>query len=140
MSDLPPPSPAPQLPPETPRATSDNSWALLIHLSALLHFLGATFPGANVVGPLVLWIIKRNDSAYLDEVGKRVLNFQISWAIYFALMWVAIAVLVWVLVGFLLIPIVGIMSIVWLIITIIGAIKESNGEAYRYPATIQFLK
>jgi uncharacterized Tic20 family protein len=141
MSDLPTPQPPePPLPPETPRATNENSWALLIHLSALLHLLGATFPGANVVGPLVLWLIKRNDSPYLDEVGKRVLNFQISWAIYFAIVWAAIAILVWILVGFLLIPVAVIMAIVWLIITIIGAMKESNGEPYRFPWTIQFLK
>jgi uncharacterized Tic20 family protein len=54
--------------------------------------------------------------------------------------WAAIAILVWILVGFLLIPVAVIMAIVWLIITIIGAMKESNGEPYRFPWTIQFLK
>ena len=134
MTDLPQPNSTP------PTATSENSWALLIHLSALLHLLGATFPGANVVGPLVLWLIKRGDSAYLDDVGKRVLNFQISWAIYFAITWAAIGVLVFVLVGFLLMPLAAILAIAWLVITIIGAIKESNRERFEFPWTIQFLK
>jgi uncharacterized Tic20 family protein len=134
MSDLPPPSVDP-----APRASNENTWALLIHLSALLHLLGATFPGANVVGPLILWLIKRGESAYLDEVGKRVLNFQISWAIYFAVLWAAIGVLVFVLVGFLLMPAVAILAIAWLILTIVGAIKETNGERYEFPWTIRFL-
>lgn len=128
------------LPPLPPRATTDHTWALVIHLSALLHLLGGTFPGVNVVGPLVLWLWKRSESSYLDEVGKRVLNFQISWAIYFAVLYAAIAVLIWVLIGFVLIPVVAIAAIAWLVITIIGAIKESNGEPYSFPATIQFLK
>jgi uncharacterized Tic20 family protein len=130
MNDLPPLS---SPPPEVPPATSDNSWALLIHLSALLHLLGATFPGANVVGPLVLWLIKRGESPYLDDVGKRVLNFQISWAIYFALAWASIFAVV----GFVLLPLA---AIAWLIFTIIGAIRESNREPYRFPLAIQFLK
>jgi uncharacterized protein len=135
MSDLPP------LPPsDASRISSDNTWALLIHLSALLHLVGATFPGANVVGPLILWLIKRHESPYLDEVGKRVLNFQISWAIYFAILWALTAVLVWVLIGFFLLPVIGILAIAWLVITIIGAIKESNREPYRFPWTIEFLK
>ncbi len=121
-------------------AGRDHTWALVLHLSALLHLLGATFPGVNVIGPLVIWLARRAESPYLDEVGKRVLNFQISWAIYFALLYAATAVLVWILIGFLLVPVAAIAMVVWLILTIVGAIKESNGEAFRFPLTIQFLK
>lgn len=128
------PSLPPTPPPPAPVSTGDDhTWALVLHLSALLHLLGATFPGANIVGPLVIWLIKKPQSPYLDEVGKRVLNFQISWAIYFAVLWL----LVFALIGFLLLPIA---AIAWLIFVIVGAIKESNREPYQFPLTIQFLK
>ena len=140
MSEENPPLPPPSLPPqpsvsiEPPASTSeDHTWALVLHLSALLHLLGASFPGVNIVGPLVIWLIKKPDSPYLDEVGKRVLNFQISWAIYFAVLWLSLFVII----GFVLLPI-G--FIAWLAFTIIGAIKESNREPYDFPLTIQFLK
>ncbi|MGH8046575.1 MAG: DUF4870 domain-containing protein [Chthoniobacterales bacterium] len=136
MSDeiLPPESSTPPPPPpEAPPAMKDNSWALLIHLSPLLCLFGGTFPGLSIIGPLVLWLIKRADSAYLDEVGKRVLNFQISWMIYFVIAWASFFVLI----GFILLPVV---AIAWLVYTIIGAVRESNREPYRFPLTIQFLK
>jgi uncharacterized Tic20 family protein len=130
MNDLPQPS---SPPPDAPPATSENSWALLIHLSAFLHLLAGTFPIANVIGPLVLWLIKRGESPYLDGVGKRVLNFQISWAIYFALIWTStLALIGWVLLPF--------AAIAWVIFTIIGAIRESNRQPYHFPLAIQFLK
>lgn len=127
MSELPSP------PPEAPRVTNENSWALLIHLSPLLCLLVGTFPGLSVVCPLIVWLIKRGESAYLDGVGKRVLNFQISWMIYMVAAWISILALV----GFLLVPA---LAIAWLIFTILGAVKESNNEPYQFPLTIQFLK
>lgn len=135
MSDsLPPLPPEPAIVPASDSAL--RSWALAIHLSALLACLGVT----NVVGPLVIWLIKRPESAYLDEVGKRVLNFQLSWLIYFVAGSLAAFVLSFVLIGFLLIPLLGIGAVAWLVITIIGAIKESNGEPYKFPFTITLLK
>jgi len=135
MSDsLPPLPPEPALV-STPDS-AERSWALAIHLSALLALLG----GTNVVGPLIIWLIKRPESPYLDEVGKRVLNFQLSWLIYFVAGSLAAFVLSFVLIGFLLIPLIGIAAIAWLVITIIGAIKESNGEPYKFPFTIALLK
>jgi uncharacterized Tic20 family protein len=135
MSDSMPP-----LPPEPPLVSAPDSaqrsWALAIHLSALLALLGCT----NVVGPLILWLIKRPESAYLDEVGKRVMNFQLSWLIYFVVGGIATFVLTFVFIGLLLIPVLGIGAIAWLVITIVGAIKESNGEPYKFPLTIALLK
>jgi uncharacterized Tic20 family protein len=134
MSDSQPPLPEPSLVPQPDSA--QRSWALAIHLSALLAFFGVT----NVVGPLVIWLIKRPESPYLDEVGKRVLNFQLSWLIYLVAGSVAAFVLSFVFIGLLLIPLLGIGAIAWLVITVIGAIKESNGEPYKFPFTIALLK
>jgi uncharacterized protein len=140
MSEELPPAP-PSLPPQTSAPASDeHTWALVLHLSALLHLLGGTLPGTNILGPLVIWLLKRSDSPYLDEVGKRVLNFQISWAIYFTVAWLVAGMLMIVFVGFLLVPLIAIAFIAWLVFTIIGAVRQSNRESYEFPLTIQFLK
>ena len=83
--------------------------------------------------PLVIWLVKRADSPEIDSTGKEVLNFQITYTIYSLIA----GALCFVLIGFLILPIV---LIVWLVCIIIAAVKTSNGETYRYPATIRFLQ
>ncbi len=135
-----PPAPAPVPPPAPGGSSSERQWCIAIHLSALLGVFGCSTPGINVLGPLVLWLIKRPESAALDATGKRVLNFQISFSIYFALLWISFFALSFVVVGFLALPALGVLAILWLVFTVIGAVKESNGEVYVFPMTIQFLK
>ncbi len=120
--ETPPPS-------ATPPALSERQWATIIHLSGLAWvFLSL----GGIVAPLVIWLIKREGSPRLDVVGREVVNFQISYAIY---MWIC-GLLMFVLVGFILFPIVW---IAWLVLTIIGAVKASNGEDYRFPVTMRLL-
>ena len=120
---------------QAPTAT-ERQWAVFIHLSGLLGFFAPHL--LNVVGPLVLWLIKKNESPYLDGVGKRVLNFQISYALYgfvaaslFGLLW-------WAIVGFLFLPVYAVIAVAWIILTIVGAVKESNGEVFEFPLAIKF--
>lgn len=101
-----------------------------MHLSGLFGF--AVIGIGNIVGPLVLWLVKKPESTFLERVGREVLNFQISFSIYMLIA----SVLIWAFVGFLLAPVVG---ITWLVLTILGAVKASNGEEYRFPLTIRFL-
>lgn len=110
-------------------AASEKQWAVAIHLSALI---GLVMPFFNILAPLVLWLFKRPESAWLDEIGKSVLNFQISFTIYALIAGLSIFVLV----GFLLLPIVG---IVYLAFLIVGAIRASEGVTYRFPLTFKFL-
>lgn len=99
----------------------------------LLGFAGFVFPFGNILGPLVLWLIKRSESPLLDRIGKEVLNFQISYTIY-----VAVAgILCFVLIGFLILPVIGLL---WIIFMIIAAVKTGNGEEYKYPLTIRLLQ
>lgn len=139
MPPLPPSEPVPPPAPD-PRRSADNQWAIGIHLSGLLGIFGCSFPGVNVIGPLVIWLLKRPESAHIDAVGKRVLNFQISWAIYFLVGWTIVGVLWVVFIGILLAPFMGVGFLAWVVFTIMGAIKESNGEPFRFPLTIEFLK
>ncbi len=107
----------------------DKTWGMACHLAALA---GLVIPFGNVVGPLVVWLMKKNESAFVDDQGKESLNFQISASIY---MLVA-ALSMFVLIGFILLPIVALAT---LIMTIVGAIRANNGEQYRYPLTIRFV-
>jgi uncharacterized Tic20 family protein len=111
---------------------SAHSWCIGLHLSGLSGLI-LSFALAHIVVPLVIWLVKRADSPEIDSTGKEVLNFQITYTIYSLIA----GALCFVLIGFLILPIV---LIVWLVCIIIAAVKTSNGEAYRYPATIRFLQ
>jgi uncharacterized Tic20 family protein len=112
-----------------PPADAKN-WAMGTHLAALS---GMFIPFANVIGPLVVWLIKKDESPLVDREGKESLNFQISMTIYLCVS----ALLVIVLIG---LPLLFVIALLDLIFTIIAAVKTSNGEQYRYPLTIRFLK
>src|SRR5450432_681964 len=112
-----------------PPKDDTNNWAMFIHLSALCGLVGV--PLGHIVGPLVLWLVKREGNPTLDAHGKEVLNFQISCYIY----GVISLILILVLVGLVLFPLVVILNLVF---TIIGAVKAGKGEFYRYPLTIRF--
>jgi uncharacterized protein len=119
--------------PPTTSATSSNTrtWCILCHASALLglffHFLG------HIFGPLIVWLLKRGDAAEIDAHGKESLNFQLSMLIYDA---VAL-ILCFVLIG---IPILLLLWLLNTVVVIVASIKASDGELYRYPLTIRFIK
>ncbi|MVM30839.1 DUF4870 domain-containing protein [Spirosoma sp. HMF4905] len=125
-----PPIP-PVLPTPTPLSESDaRMWAMLAHLSALP---GSFFLIGSVVAPLAIWQIQKDKSAFVDYHGKEAVNFQITIALATGVS----LLLMFVLIGFVLITVVG---IIWLIFTIIAGIKANNGEYYRYPIAIRFIK
>jgi len=109
----------------------EQNWAMICHLSALAGFL---IPFGNIVGPLIVWLIKRAEMPLVDSNGKEALNFQITVSI-------AIAVcipLMFVLIG---IPLMIIIALGALILTIMAAVKISNGELeYRHPFALRLLK
>ena len=87
----------------------------------------------SLSGPLIVWLAKRGESAEIDAHGKESLNFQLSMLIYDAIA----VILCFVLVG---IPILIGLWILNIILIIIASIKASEGQLYRYPLTIRFLK
>lgn len=115
------------------QATTDDSdarqWAMIAHLSALVGFI---IPFGNVIGPLVVWQIKK-DMPFVEEQGKEALNFQITVIIAV----IACFILSFIAIGLLLLPIVGIGA---LVLTIIAGIKANSGEHYQYPLTIRMIK
>lgn len=99
----------------------ERSFALLMHAS---QFLSA------FLLPLILWLLFRDKSSFVDEAGKNILNFQLSYCIY-------CLVLCLTCVGIVLVPLVAILMAIFIIIAIIKAL---NGETWAYPLSIRFLK
>ena len=131
VPDNTPPQPSP-VPPSG--GLTEKQWTVLLHLSGLVGLLIPVLGG--VIAPLIIWLLKKDQIPSLDPVGRQVLNFQISYAIYGAAAWI-----VAMSASCLVVPIAFpfIVGIAWLIFNILGGIKASNGEAYTYPLTIKFL-
>lgn len=124
------PPPAPVAPPVDDRIPpAERQLAMLTHLLALANYIA--FP-AGLLAVLVLWLVKKDDSPALDRVGREVLNFNLSMLLY----GIVSVILVFVLIG------IGLLIALWvfgLVVTIIAAVRASDGHYYRYPLTIRFL-
>ncbi len=124
----PPPSGAP--------SAEEKQWALFGHLSSLT---GLVIPFGNVLGPLIIWLIKKDTLPFVEDQAKEALNFNIT----LALLGVVLVVLTLVTFGIgsiLTIPIGVIVGIAWLVMTILAAMKCNEGTAYRYPFTLRLVK
>jgi uncharacterized Tic20 family protein len=108
-----------------------RTWATVCHLSALSTFVGV--PLGNVLGPLVVWLLKRNDYPFVDDQGKEALNFQISMTLY----GIIAGILVILLVGIALLALVAVADF---ILVIVASMKANDGERYRYPFTIRLIR
>lgn len=107
-----------------------RQWGLWLHLS---QFAGFVVPLAGLVAPLLIWQLKKDELPGIDEHGKAIVNWIISELIYF----IAAGILVIVVIGIPLLIALGACSIVF---PAIGALKAHNGELWRYPLTIEFIK
>ena len=108
---------------------NERIWGMFCHLAALAWFI----PAGNLIGPLIVYIIRKDQYSFVNDQGKEVLNFQITMTIFMIIS----AFLIVVFIGLLLMGIVAIYSIVY---TIIGALKANDGVFYRYPICIRFIK
>lgn len=118
---------------------NDNRiWLVLCHASALLGFFVPV--AGHIVGPLVVWLVKKDESSEVDEHGKESLNFQLSMFIYTSVLGVVVFILLFVLIGFLLIPLFAVLYVADIVLVIIASLKASEGKLYRYPLTIRLLK
>ncbi|MBD56043.1 DUF4870 domain-containing protein [uncultured Pseudoalteromonas sp.] len=107
-----------------------RNWAMFCHLSALA---GLLFPFGSVIGPLIIWLVKKEEMPLVAEHGRKSLNFQLTMMIAYIVSFL----LVFVVVGVILLPIVALFS---LIMVIVSAIKASDGKEVNYPLTIEFIK
>lgn len=134
----PPPPPASEPPGSSSGISSDQrQWAMFAHLSALLGLV--TGIGA-IVGPLVIWLVKRETMPFVDDQGKEALNFNITMFGTAMVLWIVGTILLVILIGFLFYLAAFAVGVFWLVMTIIAAIKANEGVAYRYPLTLRLVK
>jgi len=108
-----------------------RTWAMLCHLGGLGVYVIPTI--GHILAPLIVWLIKKDESPFVDDQGKESLNFQISITIYA----LVALLLMRIIIGFILLPAVGIFD---LVMVIIAAVKANSGEKFRYPLCIRFIK
>lgn len=111
-------------------SNKERLWATFVHLSAFITFV---FPLGNIIAPLIIWLIKKEEMPLVNSHGKESLNFQISTTIYM----IIAAMLSMLLIG---IPILIAIIILWIVLVIKATIKANQGEEYHYPLTIRFIK
>ena len=109
---------------------SARTTAAAAHLST---FAGLVMPFGSVIGPLAVWLTRRDRDPFIDQAGREALNFGITIAIYGAVLLVAALMLVGIL--FLIIGVVA-----WVVLASLAAVKASQGQTYRYPLTMRLVR
>lgn len=118
-----------------PALSSAKQWAVIAHLSALI----ALVVGFTFLGPLLVYLLKRDEDPFLRAHAAEALNFNLSVFIYAAVGGLLTAILIIFLVGLLLLPLIFAAAIAWVVLVVVAAVKANNGEPYRYPLTIRFV-
>lgn len=113
----------------TPNTNDERTWGMLCHLTALAAFI---IPFGNIIGPLVIWMIKKDEYPFVMDQGKESLNFQISLLLYAVIG----GILSLIVIGFMILLAVGIFG---LVMVIIATIKANEGVVFRYPLVIRFI-
>lgn len=106
------------------RPDEEKLWAIAAHLGPLV---------VGVFAPLVVWLVFKDRSQFLDRTGKEALNMQISYLIY----GIAAGISIFLLIGLVLLPAV---MIAWVVLMVLATVKVANLEDYRYPFIIRFIK
>lgn len=135
----------------TPRDQNVRTWSMLCHLSALLGLFW--WPGI-VIGPLIVWQIKKNELPEIDPHGKEALNFQLTFVILYFIAQIVLGIiagitfgigLLWgspfaFLTGGGILSLLAIINLVAIVLAVVAGIKANNGEPYKYPFSIKFVK
>lgn len=111
-----------------------RTWGMLAHLSSYSGWLTGI---GYIAGPLIVWLIKKDQYSFVDKQGKEAMNFNLSLAIYL----VASILLAFTIVGLLIaIPAWIAIAVGHLVFTLVAGIKANEGEVFRYPLTIRLIK
>ncbi|MCF8267662.1 MAG: DUF4870 domain-containing protein [Ignavibacteriales bacterium] len=115
---------------EITMSRDERLWGMLTHLSAFAFFI---IPFGNIIGPLVIWLIKKEEYAFVEEQGKESINFQIT---------VTIAIGISVMLIFFLIGIIMLLAtvITGFIFVVQASIRSNDGLPFRYPYSIKIIK
>jgi uncharacterized Tic20 family protein len=139
-SVVPPPSTGPAASSSDVPSTQERQWAMFAHLSALLGLIitGHWFGWGCFLGPLIIWLVKKDTMPFVNDQGKEALNFNITVAIVFFALFVL--TLITLGLGVLIaVPVGVVVGVAWLVFTIIAAIRANEGVRYRYPFTLRLI-
>ena len=132
--------------------TSERQWAAMAHVAALvLALLTSWFAGfAGMLGAGLVYLVKRDDSAFVAGHAREALNFNLSMFIYavvaiaigialgaFTVLTLGLGLLLTAPAALLLLLVVAVVAVAWLVCSIVAAVKAWNGEPYRYPFTLR---
>ena len=110
-----------QGPVDAPPNADDKMWAMFAHLSYFVM---------GIIGPLVIWVVKKDKAPYVEDQAKEALNFQIA---------VTVAAMISVM-TIVLIPIAMVIMLGGMIYSVLAAVEANNGNYYRYPFTLRLIK
>ncbi|WP_298645934.1 DUF4870 domain-containing protein [uncultured Proteiniphilum sp.] len=105
----------------------ENTYLMLMHLT---QFAGVIIPGAGFIVPILMWITNKDTNANVDKHGKNILNYTISYAIYAVVLCITV-------IG---IPVAVVLGVLYAVFVVIATVKANNGEYWKYPFIIQFIK
>ncbi len=111
-----------------------RTWAMIAHLSAFAMYLTGI---GHILGPLIVWLMKRDGNPFVDDQAKEALNFQITCSILFGIGIVLCFTIIFAIIG---IPMLWALGIYHVVCMLIAAVKSYDGVAFRYPMTIRFIK
>ena len=115
-------------------SNEERNWAMIAHLSAFAYY----FTGiGHIVGPLIVWLSKRDGHPFIDDQAREALNFQISVTIYGIVAVIMCFTLIFAVIG---IPVLILLHAFQVICIIIAAIKANEGVAFRYPLSLRLIK
>ncbi len=107
----------------------EEKWAMICHLSSLSGYL---VPFGNIIGPLIVFAIFKEQYPMVEDQGMEVVNFQISMTIYM----IGAALLIFILIG---LPLLIVLMVVNFVYTVIGARQTYQGHVYRYPLNLRLI-
>lgn len=134
MPSLPPNMPLVDVQGQGATTHDDRTMGMLVHLLGLL---------TGIIGVLILWLVKKNESRFVDHHGKEALNFQLTLLVYMICFMALAFILAVVTMGlgmFVVFPLIFVISIGALVLEILACMAANRGEWHRYPMTIRFIK
>jgi len=109
----------------------ERKYATWMHVTGLSSYIGIPF--GHVLVPLILWLLRRKQSDYVNQQGVEILNFQLSITFYYMFSYI----MIFILIGFVFLPVVFLLHV---IATIMATVKTHEGGYFRYPATLRVIR
>ena len=131
----------PPPPPSGAPSAEERQWAMFAHLSALLGGLltGAVGGWGSFLGPLIIWLLKKDTMPFVNDQAKEALNFNITVSAIFLIL--GILTVITLFIGAIVtVPLAIIIGITALVFIVIASIKANDGVAYRYPFSVRLVK